>query len=1093
MVVFSLCGLSTLFAQGIPKRYILLLDDPPVAAQIERREDFQKSAAVNARQQIEARQRAVRSELASQKVPVVGSVATVMNAIFVTANEDQVSALQSIPGVKAVMPVRRVQKSMNRALSLVDASAAWNLVGGAPNAGKGIKVGIVDDGIDITNPMFQDDSLPVPQGFPKCTGSDCNYTNHKVIVARSYVRMLAAGSDPNNPAADSRPDDYSPSGRGGHGTAVASVVGGVSATGTVTVSGIAPGVYLGNYKIYGSPEVNDGTTGDVVIAALDDAVNDGMDIVSFSSGFPALSGPLDSGAACGNPPGKPCDPVAQAFETAAEAGLVIAAAAGNGGLIGINYPTFNTISSPAYAPSVIAVGATSNAHYFNETVQVTGSGVPSNLLTIQAAFSNASSPLGSVTKPLVDVTTLGNDGLACAALPAGSLAGDFAFIQRGSCLFSQKMANAVAAGAVGAVFYMADSSAIFNISGLSSFNDPVAMISQSDGLALKSFIDSNPGHPVTINPTGAEVLDTPGQNLLAGFSSIGPSTGDSAIKPDLVAVGEGAGGAFGGIYMAGTSLDPLSPLYTNGGFIAADGTSFSTPIVSGAAAIIKQNHPGFTAAQIKSALVNTATQDVVTDDSSGGQPRPVDVQWLGGGKLDAGAAAAATATVNPASLSFGALIAGSLPRSKQLTITNSGSAAVNLALGLAPGTGGSGATLSFSASSLAIAPGTSGTVTVTLSGSIPAPGEYSGAVTLQGSGVALRVPYMYLVGDGVSVNLTPLLGDFNDGTVGQAIPDGVLAFMITDRFGLPVASLPVSFRATAGGTLASLSTPNVSGTTLSTTTDRYGIAYALATLGAQPATYTFNATAGGLTYQFTDYARPQPTIFNGGIVNAAGLPPGAPVAPGSYAAIFGTGLSDTTDSTPSATLPLAIDFVNVSFDVPSAHISAPGHLTYVSPGQVNVQVPWELQGQASAQVKVTIDLSYGNVVTLTLSDYTPGLFEFRPGVVASQDVNYNSIGPSNPAKRGQPIVLYANGLGPVTNQPATGQVASGSPLSETVTKPVVTIGGQQAAILFSGLTPTTSALYQINVTVPPNLAPGNYPITLSIGGHTSIASAITVQ
>ena len=315
LLLLGIASLVPAFGQYVPNRYAVILEDMPVATQTGRREDLQKSAVASIRQQIEAKQHAIRDQLAAMKIAVTGSATTVMNAIFVTATPEQADTLKSLSGVKAVVPVRRYQRSLNRALSLLDAPNAWNLVGGVANAGSGIKVAILDDGIDITNPMFQDPSLSMPPGFPICSGSPdaCNYTNSKVIVARSYVKLLAAGSDPNNPAADSRPDDYSPSGRSGHGTAVASVVGGVSATGTVTINGMAPGVYLGNYKIYGSPEVNDSTGDDVIIAALDDAINDGMDIVSFSTGGPALTGPLDSRAVCGNPSGVPCDLSAQAF------------------------------------------------------------------------------------------------------------------------------------------------------------------------------------------------------------------------------------------------------------------------------------------------------------------------------------------------------------------------------------------------------------------------------------------------------------------------------------------------------------------------------------------------------------------------------------------------------------------------------------------------------------------------------------------------------------------------------------------------------------------------------------------------------------
>ena len=633
------------------------------------------------------------------------------------------------------------------------------------------------------------------------------------------------------------------------------------------------------------------------------------------------------------------------------------------------------------------------------------------------------------------------------------------------------------------------------------------MISNNDGLALRSFIPSNPGRAVTINPNGQEVFDTSGrgQNLLAGFSSFGPSTGLSAIKPDLVAVGEGDGGVPGGIYMAASTSDPLGSLYSSDGFIAADGTSFATPMVAGAAAIVKQNHPTFTAAQVKSALVNTATQDVLTDDSAffGSTAIPVDVQWLGAGKLDAGAAASSTVTINPATLSFGVFAARSLP----FIITNSGPSTVNLALAFASGSTGT-ALLSLSTTSASIPPTASGTVTVTLRSGSLAAGEYSGAVTLTGSGVSLRVPYMYLVADGVPTSIFPMMGDQNDGTVNQVIPDGILAFKITDGPGLPIANLPVVF-----------SQPRGQGSTLSSvsaTTDQYGIAYAVATLGSQPGTYTFTASSGGQTYTFTDTARLAPAINPGGIVNNASYAPG-PVAPGSYVSIFGTGLVDPAlmtnpagDGAPSPNLPLSIDLVNVSFDVPSANISLPGYLAYVTPGsgpglsQVNVQVPWELQGQSSVQVKVTIDQSYGNVVPLQLSEYAPGLIEFThtlpnsPGAVAATDKNYHGIGTSNPAIPGQVIALYAEGLGPVTNQPATGQVALESPqggfLSTTIATPTVTIGGQTAQLACgacSGLSAGWSAVYQINVIVP-NLPQGNYPITVSIGGQTA-TSWIMVQ
>jgi minor extracellular serine protease Vpr len=185
--------------------------------------------------------------------------------------------------------------------------------------------------------------------------------------------------------------------------------------------------------------------------------------------------------------------------------------------------------------------------------------------------------------------------------------------------------------------------------------------------------------------------------------------------------------------------------------------------------------------------------------------------------------------------------------------------------------------------------------------------------------------------------------------------------------------------------------------------------------------------------------------------------------------------------------------VMVSFDVPSAGISVPGHLTYVSPSQVNVQVPWELEGQASAQVKVTIDYSYGNVVALPLQNFAPALFEVSTGAVAALDGNYETIGALNPAVRGQSIALYANGLGPVANPPASGDPAPSTVLAATTSTPVVTIGGATAPVSFSGLAPGFAGLYQINVTVPSAIGAGQQPVVVSIGGQISKASGIMVR
>jgi minor extracellular serine protease Vpr len=1160
-------------AQFVPNQYILLLEDAPVSARFVSREQMRTAAAVGYRQQVETKQAAVRKELASRSFQVLGSVSVLVNAIFVGAPASRVAELESIPGVIGVRPVRRFKMALNRATQLMNAPAAWNAVGGMSNSGKGIKIAILDTGIDQTHPAFQDSTLPMPAGFPICTAGhpeDCAYTTNKVIVARSYVRMLAAGSDPRNPAVDSMPDDFSPRDRDGHGTAVASCAAANSTAtpaittsgGPLTIVGMAPKAYLGNYKITGSPGVLDGASDAVLIQAIEDALADGMDIASLSLGGPSLTAALDTGSICGlaNGPTNYCDPVAAAFEAAVKAGMVVVAAAGNDGSGGYYYPTFNSISSPASAPSVIGVGATVNSHVFGPSVSVDAASAPSSLKGIAAQDSDAIFPYANnpsyqvsdivfpaVSAPLVDVAQTGNDGYACTTLAAGSLNGAFALIERGpasttTCNFNLKVSNAQAAGAIGVILYMYDSSAPMNPEGMGFYSTnpllgPVVMISNSAGAALKQYIDQHPGQSVTIDTAGIEQdMATYDQvaglavvaNQFAGYSSMGP-TPDGAIKPDLVATSGFDYDSYdlgpdyndpdlpvpGAIYLAVQSFDPNGELFSTSRYsAAAAGTSFSTPITAGAAALVKQAHPKYTPAQIKSALVNAAARDTTTDEFGD----TVDVEWIGAGRLDAGAAVNASVTAEPSTISFGYVKSGGLPIAKSITITNQGTSSATLAVSAAccsvNGTANStvsGVTIAFNQQALTLAGGAATTLTVTLSGTVPAASEYSGTVTLQGSGATVRIPFMFLVGDGVAYNLNFVYGSAFEGAPGEDV-GAFPVVQVVDQYGVPVAGAAVSLSVGQGGSVtfrsvswAPACTPNNSTTTASCATDNYGYAWVDLVMGAQVGSPTINVTAAGLTNPIDVYIMAQPTITTAGVVNAASST--GPIAPGSYVSIYGTNLVDTDylinpigdgpTLTTANDLPLVIDGTTVSFDVPSAGISVPGYLTFVGPGQVNVQVPWELAGQSSVQMKVTVDDNYlfGNVVSVPLAQYTPSFFVGN-GTIAAQDaITYAQILSSNPAHSGEILALYANGLGPVTNGPASGAPAPGGPnLANTTTQPVVMIGGQQAQISFWGLAPGFAGLYQINATVPSGLnLTGNQQVTVSIGGQTSPAVVLPVQ
>ena len=921
LILFGLPAFGQLISDYsfIPNRYTVILEDPPVSGRFATLESMRSTPAVAYRQQIEQKQADVVKAIQGRNMTVTGTESTLLNAVFVTVERDRLAELQSIPGVLGVRQMRRFRPAMNKAVQAMNAPAAWSLVGGQSNAGAGMKIAILDTGIDQTHPAFQDSSLTVPAGFPKCTTGhpeDCAYTNNKVIVARSYVRILSGftSKSPSTLPYDtsvspdpttSTPDDYSPRDRYGHGTAVASAAAANTNTGAVTFTGMAPKAFLGNYKIQGSPAVNDGADDQTMIAALSDAVADGMDVVSLSVGSQAIYGALDTGAVCGNAAGVPCDDVAYAYEKAAEAGMIIVVAAGNFGnysyffTTGV-YPYFNSISSPASAPSVIGVGASTNSHVMTPSVSVNAAGAPASLKGIVAELTDAifsPSQIGANSAPLVDVTTLGNDGYACTALPAYSLIGSYALIERGpgasstACAFSTKASNAQLAGAIGVIFYMADSSALISPSGL-TFTGPAVMISNSDGLALKSYIDANPGQTVTIDTAGTDTdlnayvqangFSPAGPNQLASYSSVGPAP-DGTIKPDLVAVGgfDPQGIAFpisSGLYLAAQNYDPTlafdgTTMYSLNRYVAADGTSFSTPIVAGAAAMVKQAHPSYNAAQVKSALVNPASQAVTTDDVG----TPVDVQWVGGGVLDAGAAAGATITAEPATISLGYVKSGVLPVSKAITITNQGTASVTLAAALASNTPFTGATLAVDKPSITLAAGAAALSRSLCRAPCRAAGEYSGAVTLKATGVTCGCPtcsWWATVSPSTRLRLSRPPAD-RPGTDG-----GPLAVQVTDQFGVPVAGSPVSFSVSPRGSVTLKSVPgepacSPASSTTSTTcpTDNYGIASVEVILGSAVGSPVINATAAGTSFQLGAFIVNPPQInTSNGVVGCGEFP-----------------------------------------------------------------------------------------------------------------------------------------------------------------------------------------------------------------------------
>ena len=351
-----------------------------------------------------------------------------------------------------------------------------------------------------------------------------------------------------------------------------------------------------------------------------------------------------------------------------------------------------------------------------------------------------------------------------------------------------------------------------------------------------------------------------------------------------------------------------------------------------------------------------------------------------------------------------------------ITVTNHGTASVTLAVAVAPAKQVAGISVGVDKPSITLTAGAATTLTATITGTVPAAGSYTGVVTLTGSGITLRIPYMFLVGTGTPFNIPVILGS-SEWFAGQEL--GYWAVGITDAVGVAVEGSGVTFAVSPRGAVTFNSvpgepecTPSPSTATVSCRTDSYGFAWVDILLGPTPGSPQITITAAGSRLQpLTISARVQPTISDGGVLAAANVDKGTPVVPGSYVAIYGTGLSDYTYANPYTTLPMSLAYVSVSFDVPSAKLSVPATLTYVSPSQVNVQVPWELQGQTSAQMKVTLyENEYGNVVTVPLTDASPAFFH---AAVDALDESFKVIvsRQSSQARRSGAVVPQWSGRG----------------------------------------------------------------------------------
>jgi len=424
--------------------------------------------------------------------------------------------------------------------------------------------------------------------------------NNKLIGARYFVAgALETGElDPG--------EFLSPRDADGHGTHIATTAAGnpvtasVAGTELASIRGMAPKARVAVYKACwlrpGDTRASCNTSD--LARAVDAAVADGVDIINYSVGnsLATVSGPDDI-----------------ALLAAAKAGIFTAVAAGNEG------PGLRTIGSPGSSPWVTTVAASTRPGVnFREAMEVLSPpSLAGKYASREASFTPQLEDVGSVEEELVivdddslDTDTGTADGTtydACQAPVNGDeLTDKIALLVRGGCTFRTKISNVEEAGAIGALVFNNAGDPFVMTGTADSVDIPAVMIGQADGRLLFDAINVDEEIVEVRLAAGLFLTEQQTGNVMASFSSRGPSSGaPDILKPDLTAPGVSI--------LAGFSPDAANA--EQGEFFGyLSGTSMSTPHVAGIAALLLEANPDWSPAALRSAMMTSAYQDVVQQD-----------------------------------------------------------------------------------------------------------------------------------------------------------------------------------------------------------------------------------------------------------------------------------------------------------------------------------------------------------------------------------------------------------------------------------------------------------------------------------------------
>ena len=516
-----------------------------------------------------------------------------LDGIRVRISSDKVGQLASLPGVLEVLPVQTYTIDNSTSVPYIGAPAVWN-GGGAPNLhGEGIKIGIIDTGIDYTHANFGGPGTPAAYATAhanETAPADPALFGPGAPKVKGGIDLVGDAYNADLPGSLPVPDP-NPLDCNGHGSHVAGTAAGlgVNADGTTYTGpynsgiyspgafrigpGVAPKADLYAIRVFGCA----GST-NVVVDALDWAVKNHMDVVNMSLGSPF-------GAA------RTADAVA--VDNATRAGVVVVASAGNSG------PNPYIVGTPSSADGAISVAA-SDPHASFPGATLTLSTGPA----ISAINANGAAFVDGSTFNVVYLTdnpaTPANESLGCNAsdYPATLPANAVIIVARGICARVHKAIVGQKAGAT-AVVMVNSTAGLPPFEGLIT-SDPdtgeaytvtIPFFGVASG-AQASLAAADGG---TLSATSG-VIPNPSFSAVASFSSGGPRIGDSNLKPEITAPGV-------------STYSTLVGSGNQGEFLS--GTSMAAPHVAGVAALVKQAHPKWKAADLKAAIVDTGNPGAI--------------------------------------------------------------------------------------------------------------------------------------------------------------------------------------------------------------------------------------------------------------------------------------------------------------------------------------------------------------------------------------------------------------------------------------------------------------------------------------------------